>query len=378
LIWHAIALQANGFAPDCSEMQSCENRLCEMVRVDDDANTASPQYDPNPMADTALVVRSLLASGMSSNHIAIAGAVGALCRASQSAESPPRTMDVCDVASVLHTTTDCQSDPCDLPPGIEVCWDWSDDDRASHVEIQCCLENAQLAAANIELLLQYQNRDGGWGERGPSRIGRSESVADITGAVLEALDDRDAEDARFARTRAVHYLRTVQRADGSWTGGSAAERIRATSLAIRGLLSAGVSTDDDAIAAGVNWLIVHQQADGGWSESSHDEDHLSRDQAAASPTAWALLALVAAGKANHPAARRGVNLLVKTQDGDGSWTEPNFALHDAGSNRWFRNDLHSVAWPLFALSRWTVAAISTQSAAADEMSLRLVGVSAAD
>ena len=89
-----------------------------------------------------------------------------------------------------------------------------------------------------------------------------------------------------------------------------------------------------------------------------------------------MLSLVAAGKENHAACRRGVQFLIESQGDDGRWNEPEFAPYYPAANRWIRNELHSVAWPLLALSRWAVAAISAQSAAADEMSLRLVGVSA--
>jgi hypothetical protein len=96
----------------------------------------------------------------------------------------------------------------------------------------------------------------------------------------------------------------------------------------------------------------------------------------ASPTASAVMALVAAGRANHRATRRGVEFLVDSQEDAGSWTDCKLPHCDVVAIRPTRNHLHSVAWPLLALSRWAVAAISAQSAAANEMSLRLVGVSA--
>ena len=156
----------------------------------------------------------------------------------------------------------------------------------------------------------------------------------------------------------------------------AAMQVQATSWALRGLLSAGVSADDDAIAAGLNWLVVHQHSGGGWSGSTSADETRARDGAAAKPTAAALVALVAAGRANHAAARRAVEFLVDAQDDEGRWTDSHFFDRDAVANRWFGNDLHSIAWPLLALSRWAVAAISAQSAAAGEMSLRLVGAAA--
>ncbi len=42
----------------------------------------------------------------------------------------------------------------------------------------------------------------------------------------------------------------------------------------------------------------------------------------ASQTAWALLALMAAGEADNPAVARGIAYLIATQDRDGNWDEP--------------------------------------------------------
>jgi hypothetical protein len=69
-----------------------------------------------------------------------------------------------------------------------------------------------------------------------------------------------------------------------------------------------------------------------------------------------------------------VNFLLETQKDDGRWEDPQFALRDAATNRWLRNELLNVALPLEALSRWAVAATSDQSTADTPMPLRLVAV----
>jgi squalene-hopene/tetraprenyl-beta-curcumene cyclase len=236
----------------------------------------------------------------------------------------------------------------------------------------------------IEELLRRQNHDGGWGTC-PNAVSKSSfSSPDVTGAVLESLRNCQAPAVAATREHAVAYLRSTQRADGRWASTTATGWIHGTSLAVRGLLSAGIANDDDAVAAGLNWLLVHQNANGSWGESA-TENHVSQEPfdaeslhnnspapATAYPTAWALMALVAAGKAAHPAARRAVEFLLKTQEVDGGWNEPQLILRDAVANRWYCNNLQTVAWPLLALSRWIVAAASSQSSPADDMSLRLV------
>jgi len=378
LIWHLVALRALGFDFESPEIQACEYRLEEMIHIDEDANTALPQCTSNPIADSALVVRTLLESGLPMNHGAIARALDGRCSAAAGwMPSSPTTADLCGILSTVPTTTESAGD-CGLPPGIEVCWDWPDNDGSKSASTHDIAEVAPLMRDTFKRLLSRQNADGGWSECSTGRTQTCASAPDITGRALEALSSTDTLEARSARARAVAHLRATQGADGSWMGETAATQIQATSWTLRGLLSAGVPVDDGAIAGGANWLVVHQQPAGGWSNSTSSDNASAGDGASATPTAWALLALVAAGKASHVAARRAVEFLIDAQDDDGRWTDSGSFNWDAVAKRWFVNDLHSVAWPLQALSRWAVAAISAQSAAAGETSLRLVGAAVVD
>jgi squalene-hopene/tetraprenyl-beta-curcumene cyclase len=77
----------------------------------------------------------------------------------------------------------------------------------------------------------------------------------------------------------------------------------------------------------VEWLVAHQNPDGGWGESCASyADPTLRGQgpSTASQTAWALLGLMAAGQWAHPALERGLRYLVRTQREDGTWDEPWF------------------------------------------------------
>jgi squalene-hopene/tetraprenyl-beta-curcumene cyclase len=77
----------------------------------------------------------------------------------------------------------------------------------------------------------------------------------------------------------------------------------------------------------VEWVIAHQNPDGGWGESCAsyvDPSMRGKGPSTASQTAWALLALLAAGEADNPATHRGIRYLVETQREDGSWDEPYF------------------------------------------------------
>jgi squalene-hopene/tetraprenyl-beta-curcumene cyclase len=72
----------------------------------------------------------------------------------------------------------------------------------------------------------------------------------------------------------------------------------------------------------------------------------------ASQTAWALLALMAAGEVDHPAVARGVRYLLATQTEKGVWDEQRFTA--TGFPRVFYLRYHGYCkfFPLWALARY--------------------------
>ena len=99
-----------------------------------------------------------------------------------------------------------------------------------------------------------------------------------------------------------------------------------------------------------------QNADGGWGEDgdSYKLDYKGYEPApsTASQTAWALLGLMAAGEASHPAVARGIAYLMRTQGSDGFWDEERFTA--TGFPRVFYLRYHGYAkyFPLWALARY--------------------------
>ncbi|MBV8970882.1 MAG: squalene--hopene cyclase, partial [Sphingomonadaceae bacterium] len=72
----------------------------------------------------------------------------------------------------------------------------------------------------------------------------------------------------------------------------------------------------------------------------------------ASQTAWALLALMAAGLTDHPAVERGVAWLLARQGEDGLWAQEHYT--GGGFPRVFYLRYHGYAkiFPLWALARY--------------------------
>ena len=118
-----------------------------------------------------------------------------------------------------------------------------------------------------------------------------------------------------------------------------------------------MKADDPAVVAGVNWLLAHQQPSGGWGESpdSYDDPRLrGQGPATASQTAWAVLGLLAAGMAEHPATIRGIRYLIRTQRRDGTWNETQFTGTGFPRVFYLRYHYYPIYFPLMALARWAV------------------------
>jgi squalene-hopene/tetraprenyl-beta-curcumene cyclase len=128
-----------------------------------------------------------------------------------------------------------------------------------------------------------------------------------------------------------------------------------TWLALQGLRAVGFETGADEIRRGAAWLASAQNADGGWGESpaSYEDRALhGRGPSTASQTAWAVLGLLAAGDGDGEAVGRGVEYLLRTQGGDGSWPEEWFTGTGFPRVFYLKYHLYRLYFPLMALARY--------------------------
>ncbi|MFD8278620.1 prenyltransferase/squalene oxidase repeat-containing protein [Streptomyces solisilvae] len=95
-----------------------------------------------------------------------------------------------------------------------------------------------------------------------------------TAAALEALTRAGrTEEHRRAAARARDWLLRTRHPDGSWSTGEGTRpgTVEETAWALRGLLAAGPSPADPALAAAARWLVDAQRADGGWNPAPVNE-----------------------------------------------------------------------------------------------------------
>jgi squalene-hopene/tetraprenyl-beta-curcumene cyclase len=230
---------------------------------------------------------------------------------------------------------------------------------------------AERIARAKEWIIGMQSKNGGWGAFDADNTYHylnhipfadhgallDPPTADVSARCVSMLAQLgDTVESSECLRRGVDYLLREQEKDGSWFGRWGANYIYGTWSTLCALNAAGLPHAHDAYRRAVDWLVSIQNPDGGWGEdlSSYKLDYKGYEPApsTSSQTAWALLALMASGDVDHPAAARGVAWLQATQTEDGQWNEPRFTA--TGFPRVFYLRYHGYRrfFPLWALARY--------------------------
>jgi squalene-hopene/tetraprenyl-beta-curcumene cyclase len=365
MIYTAVALRCLGVADDAPEMQWALKQLEDLMIEEDGAIRLQPCL--SPVWDTAL-------------------ALNALADADVTTESDASLRPAVDW--LLEREVRRRGDWSVLNPHLEPGGWFFEYRNAFYLDTDdtamVLMALARTGAANaptarpaveraLRWLLGMQNRDGGWAafDRDVTREVLTKvpfadhnamldpSCPDITARVLEALGEYGFGVDHPQVRRALAFLRKTQEKTGCWLGRWGVNYLYGVWQVLVGLEKIGFDMADPMVRRAVAWLESVQQPDGGWGEScgSYDDPSLAgRGQTTASQTAWALLALMAAGEADSPAVRAGVDFLVASQDEDGGWREEPFTGTGFPEVFYLKYHLYSLYFPLMALARYAKAA----------------------
>jgi squalene-hopene/tetraprenyl-beta-curcumene cyclase len=224
----------------------------------------------------------------------------------------------------------------------------------------------------LRWILGMQGKDGGWGAfdvdnnlrilnqlpYGDLEAMIDPSTPDLTGRVLQLLGQSGHERTSPVVGKAVKFLKKTQEKDGPWWGRWGVNYLYGTSAVLTGLAAIGEDMRQPYIKRAITWFKLHQNHDGGWGEccESYGDAGLKCTGASTpSQTAWALLALIAAGETTSEEVARGITYLLKRQKNDGTWDEECFT--GTGFPKYFmlRYDNYRNCFPLMALGKFRAA-----------------------
>lgn len=392
IVWSLIALKCLGYADDSPEVQYNHRELEKlMIRQ---GETLRLEPCKSPVWDTSIVLRALDAASVPTSDPRVTKAVDWLLEKevrqpgdwANNVQAAPGGWyfehnnefypDVDDSIMVLMALRrQFEKNP---PGESQISYVRSSNRSAAQREVQRIEQISSACRRALNWVLAMQNSDGGWGAFDKDNDAEflchvpfadhnamiDPSTPDITGRVLEALGHWGYEAGHPAVDRAVKYVRKHQETDGSWFGRWGVNYLYGTWQCLVGLRAIGISPHDPAMRRGASWLLAMQQASGAWGESADSyEDPTSRGRgpATASQTAWAILGLIAAGHALHPATERGIHWLLRTQLADGGWDEPYFTGTGFPRVFYLRYHYYPMYFPLLALGQFEQQKLAAQA-----------------
>ncbi|RLA87904.1 MAG: squalene--hopene cyclase [Deltaproteobacteria bacterium] len=318
----------------------------------------------SPVWDTALTVRALAAAGCPRSHPALVKAGDwllrqqILVRGDWSIKKPDLAPggwafefvnnwypDIDDSAVVLMALKEGLIDPNQHQSALDRGIAWC-------LGLQC--KNGGFAAFDIDNTKDWLNSI----PFGDLKALIDPPTEDVTGRILEMMGIYGYTLDHPAAARAYIFLRQTQQPDGCWWGRWGVNYIYGTWSVLLGLKSIGEDMSQPYIRQAVAWLQGCQNPDGGWGETceSYRRPQLrGRGASTASQTAWALMALMAAGEVNSVEVRKGIEYLVRTQNAEGRWEEDYFTGTGFPQHFMIRYHLYRDCFPLMALGQYLQA-----------------------
>ncbi|MDO8494868.1 MAG: squalene--hopene cyclase [Deltaproteobacteria bacterium] len=253
-------------------------------------------------------------------------------------------------------------------------------DTDDTVQVLTVLQQVDLPASEKEpairrglhWLRSMQNDDGGWGAFDKNnemelvnKIPFSDhgacldpSSPDITGRAIECLVRFGADLNDKAIQKAVKYLKKSQEDFGGWFGRWGVNYIYGTWAVLTGLAMLKEKNPlKKECAKACDWLASIQKQDGGFSESPASyvtKKYQAYPKSVPSQTSWAVMGLVAGGRADSSAARNGIQFLVDQWKKNG-WEEKYFTGTGFPGHFYIRYHGYATYFPLLALGRYQLS-----------------------
>jgi squalene-hopene/tetraprenyl-beta-curcumene cyclase len=360
MIYTVISLRCLGVVDDAPEMKWALKQLEDLMIEEDDTLRLQPCF--SPVWDTALTLNALADANLPNNHPAVQRAARWL------------------LAKEVRQKGDWSFTNPQVQPGgwfFEYHNDFYPDTDDTGMVLMALAKTGQAntpagraaAERGLRWLLDMQNSDGGWAafDRDINREVLTRvpfadhnamldpSCPDITARVLEALGHYGFTIEHPQLRLALDFLRKTQDERGCWVGRWGVNYLYGTWQVLCGLQCIGFEMQDAIVRRAVGWLRKVQQSNGGWGETcgSYDDPALAgQGTPTASQSAWALLALIAAGEEDSEAVRSGIDYLLNTQGDDGNWREDLFTGTGFPKVFYLKYHLYRLYFPLMALARY--------------------------
>ncbi len=353
-----MTFHALGYARDDPRYRDSLNAIRKLLAATRGETLCQPCL--SPVWDTALAAHALMETGGEDNREAAKRASGWL---------------------VGEQITDVRGDWARNRPGL-VPGGWAFEYRNEHYPdtddtavVVMAIDRALSTGANgavergAEWILGMQSSNGGWGSFDVDNNKHyldsipfadhgallDPPTADVTARCVGMLAQLGHARDEASVARGIEFLLREQEEDGSWYGRWGMNYVYGTWCALSAFNALGEDPAAPHIRRAVRWLEARQRADGGWGEDGATYWSDRRGEAKVSTptqTAWAVLALMAAGEAGGGAARRGVEFLLDAPREDGVWREDHY--NAVGFPRVFYLKYHgySAYFPVLALARY--------------------------
>ncbi len=328
----------------------------------------------SPVWDTALVMRSLSESGLSSNHPALRQGADWLVKmqildygdwAVKNKRGAPGAWafefdnrfypDVDDTAVVVMALAQAES-------SNEVLKEQAIDRAVRWIETMQCRPGG-WAAFDVDNDQDWLN-DLPYGDL---RAMIDPNTADVTARVLEMVGGLRLGSALSMDQieKAIVYLLQEQEPEGCWFGRWGVNYIYGTCGVLAAFDSLGlIQKFKSSMVRAVEWLVNCQNVDGGWGEtcgSYADRSLMGKGDSTPSQTAWGLMGLMAGATAVvdsslhdrvNEAMARSVSYLIATQDVNGKWSEEWHTGTGFPQHFYLKYNLYCQHFPLTALGRY--------------------------